>query len=69
MHGQKQIDNRAECQFCLTDAVSVIVIIGSFTGNMLPPFAVRLMFGGLIVPFELENAATYRSGMDGRRWR
>jgi len=39
--------------------VSVIVIIGLLTGNKLPPFAIRLIFGGLIDPFGLENAATY----------
>lgn len=35
-----------------------MVIVGSLTGNMLPPFAVKLMFGGLIDPFGLECAAT-----------
>ena len=42
----------------LTDIVSVMVIIGSLTGNTLPPSAVKLMFGGLVEAFGLECAAT-----------
>jgi hypothetical protein len=41
-----------------------MVIIGSLTGNVLPPFAVRLMFGELVGPLAPENAATYQSGLD-----
>lgn len=40
-----------------------MVIIGSLTGNMLPPFAVKLMFGGLTEPFGLECAAANPSGI------
>jgi hypothetical protein len=41
-----------------------MVIIGSSTGNVLPPFAVRLMFGELFGPLALENATTYQSELD-----
>jgi hypothetical protein len=56
--------NRAQCKFYLTEVVSAMIIIGSLTGNMLPPFAVRLMFGVSDGPLALENAATYQSGLD-----
>jgi len=42
-----------------------MVIIGSLTGNMLPPFAVKLMFGGLTESFGLERAAANPSGIHG----
>jgi hypothetical protein len=41
-----------------------MIIIGSLTGNMLPPFAMRLMFGESNGPLALEIAATYQSGLD-----
>jgi hypothetical protein len=41
-----------------------MVIIGSSTENVLPPFAVRLMFGELVGPLALENAATYQSSLN-----
>jgi hypothetical protein len=42
-----------------------MVIIGSLTGNMLPPFAIKLMFGGLTEPFGLECAAANPSDIHG----
>jgi hypothetical protein len=39
-------------------------IIGSSTGNVHPPFAVRLMFGELVAPLALDDAATYQSDLD-----
>jgi hypothetical protein len=37
----------------LTEEVSVMTMIGSLTGNILPPFVVRLMFGVLTAPLAL----------------